>query len=45
MGEWKWTAVEKRGDWPGPRHSQTTVVFENKIYMFGGMVDLMSSTN
>lgn len=40
-----WTLIKQYGDIPGQRHSQTAVVYQNSMYMFGGMTNVMNNTN
>ena len=37
LEENKWEEVQQKGDLPGQRHSQVAVVYNDKMYMHGGM--------
>jgi hypothetical protein len=45
FGSNTWEALKQNGELPGSRHSQTVIVYQEKIYMFGGMYDIMNNTN
>lgn len=43
--ESKWEKIEQKGSDPGPRHSHSVVIYNNQMYLFGGMYDHMLNTN